>query len=196
MTGECDIACEDVTPYLYGCCMRKIELTGYKNGVTSTVQSFLTNLPELLGALATTGKNHIALCEFEDKRYVQFWSDSNGHVIGEVISNLNIGDLVALAPVAEEQLLKLGFSEPVEYLNPNWTYEASNVAELIELVKMMTEVVAVVLGEAPGNPVEIQTWEMNVPEDTCRDMYRAETRVYIEESDSIPTDDEEGFTDE
>jgi len=176
--------------------MGNIELTGYKNGVTSTVQSFLTNLPELLGALATTGKNHIALCEFEDKRYVQFWSDSNGHVIGEVISNLNIGDLVALTLVAEEQLLKLGFSEPVEYLNPNWTYEATNVAELIQLVKMMTEVVTVVLGEAPGNPVEIQTWEMNIPEDTCRDMYRAETRVYIEESDSIPTDDEEGFPDE
>jgi hypothetical protein len=176
--------------------MRNIELTGYKNAVTSTVQSFLTNLPELLGALATTGENHIALCEFEDKRYVQFWSDSNGHVIGEVISNLNIGDLVALMPVDEEQLLKLGFSEPVEYLNPNWTYEATNVAELIQLLKMMTEVLTVVLGEAPGNPVEIQTWEMNIPEDTCRDMYRAETRVYIEESGSIPTNDEEGLTDE
>ena len=174
--------------------MGNIELTGYKNGVTSTVQSFLTNMPELLGALATTGKNHIALAEFEDHRYVQFWSDSNGHVIGEVISNLNIGDSVALTPVAEEQLLQLGFSEPVEYLNPNWTFEASNVAELIELIKMMTQVITVVLGEAPSNPVVIQTWEMNIPENTCRDQYRAETRVYIEESDSIPINDEEGFT--
>jgi hypothetical protein len=166
--------------------MGNIELTGYKNGVTSTVQSFLTNLPELLGALATTGKNHIALGEFEDKRYVQFWSDPNGHVIGEVISNLNIGDLVALTPVAEEQLRNLGFSEPVEYLNPNWTYEASNVAELVKLIKMMTQVITVVLGEDRSNPVEIHTWEMNIPENTCRDQYRAETRVYIEEIDLIP----------
>ena len=176
--------------------MGNIELTGYKNGVTSTVQSFLTNMPELLGALATTGKNHIALAEFEDHRYVQFWSDSNGHVIGEVISNLNIGDSVALTPIAEEQLLQLGFGEPVEYLNPNWTFEASNVAELIELIKMMTQVITVVLGEAPANPVEIQTWEMKIPENTCRDQYRAEARVYIEESDSIPINFEEGFTNE
>ena len=74
----------------------------------------------------------------------------------------------------------MGFSEPVEYLNPNWTYEATNVAELIQLVKMMTEALTVVLGESPGNPVVVQTWEMDLPEDTCRDMYRAETRIYID----------------
>ena len=84
--------------------MGNIELTGYQNGISTTVESLLANLPELLGALSNSDKNIVALAIFSDQRYVQFWSDGYGNVIGEVISNLNIGDSIALAPEAESKL--------------------------------------------------------------------------------------------
>ena len=165
--------------------MGNIELTGYQNGVNTTVESLLANLPELLGALSNSEKNIVALANFSDQRYVQFWSDSHGHVIGEVISNLNIGDSIALTPENETDLADFGFSQPVEYLNPNWTYEASDQNQLIRLFHMMTLVITSVLKEDLGNPVEIQTWEVVVPKDQSRDEFRAGARVYVEESEDI-----------
>ena len=174
---------EDVTPPLYLSYVGNIELTGYKKGIHTTVESLLANLPELLGALSNSDKNIVALAIFSDQRYVQFWSDGYGNVIGEVISNLNIGDSIALTPEAEEEIAGIGFSEPVEYLNPNWTYEANDQKQLIRLFHMMTLVITAVLKEVLHNSVEIQTWEIPVPEDQSRDEFRAATRVYVEESE-------------
>jgi len=169
--------------------MGNIELTGYKKGITATVESLLANLPELLGALSNSDKNIVTLAIFSDQRYVQFWSDGYGNVIGEVISNLNIGDSIALTTEAEEEIAGIGFSEPVEYLNPNWTYEAHNQKQLIRLFHMMSLVITAVLKEELHNSVEIQTWEVAVPKDQSRDEFRAATRVYVEESDQA---DEKG----
>jgi hypothetical protein len=163
--------------------MGNIQLTGHKNGITSTIKSMLANLPELLGALSNSEKSIVVLAIFSDQRYVQFWSDGCGNVIGEVISNLNIGDSLALSPEAEKEIAELGFSEPIEYLNPNWTYEANDLKQLIRLFHMITLVITAVLKEELHNPVEIQTWEVDVPKDQSRDEFRAATRVYVEESD-------------
>jgi len=159
--------------------MGKIELTGYQQGITTTVGQLLANLPELLGALSNSNKNIVALAIFADQRYVQFWSDGYGNVIGEVISNLNIGDSIALSLEAEREIVGIGFSEPVEYLNPNWTYEATDERQLVRLFQMMTLVVTAVLKEELHNTVEVQTWEVEIPEDHSRDDFRATARVYV-----------------
>ena len=163
--------------------MANIELTGYQNGTITSVASLLANLPELLGALSNSDKNIVTLAIFSDQRYVQFWSDGFGNVIGEVISNLNIGDSIALTTDAQKEIADNGFSEPVEYLNPNWTYEATNEMQLIRLFHMMTLVITEVLKEELHNPVEVQTWEVEIPIDQSRDEFRAAARVYVEESD-------------
>jgi hypothetical protein len=49
-------------------------------------------------------------------------------VIAEVISNLNIGDAVALSAEDEEKLRKAGWSEPTPGPRPNWRFECDDVA--------------------------------------------------------------------
>ena len=44
---------------------------------------------------------------------------------------------------------------------------------------MMTLVVTAVLKEELHHPVEIQTWEVEVPKDQSRDEFRAAARVYV-----------------
>ena len=154
--------------------------TGHYNPIISNVGSFLANLPEILGALSTARTHYVIVAEFMDVRYCQFWMDDTGIVIGEVISNLNIGDLVALNADEETELLALGFSPPEEFLNPNYTFEANSQSEMIRLVRMIESAVLNVLKETPTNPVEIRSWEMGVSKDMDRDLIRSVSRNYYE----------------
>lgn len=158
-----------------------ISLTGYENPVTTTVGAFLANLPELLGAMSSEPEHYVLVGEFSDGRYVQFWSDAVGSVNGEVLSNLNIGEAVALSPEDEEQLKALGFEEPVEYLNPNWSMEASTAPERTQLITAMAKAVQGVLCEGPRNAVSIRTWKMTIPKDSQRDDVRRNARIYLDE---------------
>jgi len=69
-------------------------------------------------------------------------------VIAEVISNLNIGDAVALTPRDEQVLRKMGWSEPSPGPNPNWRYESNDVAGLMRTVLMVRHAVYEVLRES------------------------------------------------
>jgi hypothetical protein len=89
----------------------------------SNVGSFIANLPEMLGAMAIDPRCLVAVVEFEDVRYVQYWVEPEGAVIAEVISNLNIGDAVALTSDDEDALREAGWSEPSPGPRPNWRYE-------------------------------------------------------------------------
>jgi hypothetical protein len=159
-----------------------LSLTGYDNPVTTFVGTLLDNLPELLGAMCTEPIHVVLVAEFSDGRYIQCWSDAFGGVTGEVLSNLNIGDLVALSPDDEYQLLCLGFNEPVEYLSPNWSYEATTTEEMSQLLSMLTVAVRKVLGEGLGNEVKVRTWEIEVPESINKNEVRCEARIYIDKS--------------
>ena len=160
--------------------MRNIELTGYQSERLSTVDSFTKNLPELLTAMVRDGGCLIALAEFADGRYVQFWVDQEVFVIGEVLSNLNIGDAIALSPEDEEELRRIGFSEPAPGPNPNWRYQATDSGMLARLVHMIIVAIYEVLGEVADNPVKIRTWEMPRPVDQCVHEVRETRRVYFE----------------
>ena len=169
-----------MTPPSYDLGMGKIHVTGYANTAQSIVSSFIANLPEMLGAMAVDPRCLVAIAEFDDARYVQFWVESNGLVIAEVISNLNIGDAVALTGDDEELLRKMGWAEPAPGPNPNWRYESNDVAGLMRTVLMTRHAIYEVLREHPSNPVQLRTWEMKNGQEQESDEVRTEARVHYQ----------------
>ena len=101
----------------------------------------------------------VAIVEFEDVRYVQFLATSVGTLVAEVVSNLNIGDAVALTPEAETHLRRAGWSEPTSGSKPNWRFEANDLAGVLRVVTMTRDAVYHVLGERDHNAVSVRTWE-------------------------------------
>lgn len=162
--------------------MGNVHLTGYRNRVTSTVDSFIANLPEMLGAMAVDPRCFVAIIEFADVRYVQFWIEPNGDVIAEVVSNINIGDAVALSEDDEGLLRAMGWSEPSPGPNPNWRVEASGASGLLHVVAMTKGAVFGVLREKANNVATIQTWAMEGREEhSLRDL-REEARVAYQDA--------------
>jgi hypothetical protein len=137
--------------------------------VTSNVGSFIANLPEMLGAMVVDPRCLVAIVEFEDVRYVQFWVEPDGDVTAEVISNLNVGSAIALSPDDEEKLRRAGWTEPLPGPKPNWRYEARDVAGLMRIVTMTREAVYDVLGERDANTVSVRIWEGRHTQRPCDD---------------------------
>jgi hypothetical protein len=127
--------------------------------VVSNVGSFIANLPEMLGAMMVDPRCLIAVIEFEDVRYVQYLACPQRLMIAEVISNLNIGDAIALTAEDEEKLRNAGWSEPSPGETPNWRFEANDIAGLMRVVTMSRDAVYDVLGERDPNPVSVRVWE-------------------------------------
>jgi hypothetical protein len=136
-----------------------VQVGGYSNRVTSTVGSFVANLPELLGAMVADPRCLVVVIEFEDVRYVQFWVEPDGKVIAEVISNLNIGDAEALSTQDEEMLRRAGWTEPSPGPRPNWRIEAHDLAGVMKAVSMSRDAVYGVLRERDANTVSVRMWE-------------------------------------
>lgn len=128
------------------------------------------------------GRTLLAMAEFDDHRYVQVWVHHDGVCIGEVISNLNIGDSVALQPEAEATLRELGFAEPAYGPNPNWWIAAQAQESIEPLVTRLTAAVYRALGEHPANPVSVSTWAIDVPEGYTMDEMRGPLRVYVDDA--------------
>jgi hypothetical protein len=158
-----------------------IELTGYGAGRPTTVGSLTGNLIELLSAMRNDGRSLIALVNFDDHRYVQFYVDRQGDVMGEVISNLNIGELTALSPEDEQALRDLGFQEPAYGPRPNWWFHALSDQDFTELNAKMVAAIYDVLGELPTNTATVATWPAKVPEGWTDEDVRENHRVYVEE---------------
>jgi hypothetical protein len=127
--------------------------------VVSNVGSFIANLPEMLGAMVVDPRCLVAVIEFEDVRYVQYWVSREGSVVAEVISNINIGDAVALSRDDEEKLRRAGWSEPSPGPRPNWRFEANDIDGVMRVVVMSRDAVYDVLGERDANPVSVRIWE-------------------------------------
>lgn len=161
-------------------------MTGCDQSDRTTVASLGANLAELIHAMLQDGRALIALCEFSDHRYVQFWLQSDGRLIGEVISNLNIDESRALAPRAEERLRELGFHEPALGPKPNWWFASTDAAGTVRLLHMMNGAIDEVLEEQPGNPVFIKTWMAETQPGESLEETDANRRVYqrwaVEES--------------
>lgn len=159
-----------------------MHVTGFGNTVNSTVDSFIANLPEMLGSMAIDPRCLVAIAEFVDGRYVQFWVEPRGLVIAEVVSNLNIGDAVALSDDDEEVLARMGWSEPAPGPNPNWRYESRDVAGLMRIVMMTRHAILEVLRERPDNIVSLCTWEVVKPREVGLDDARVTARVHYQKA--------------
>lgn len=139
--------------------MGRVHVGRHDERVTSNVGSFIANLPEMLGAMAGDPRCLVAVVEFEDDRYVQYLAEADGLVIAEVISNVNIGDQVALRVEDEQRLRSAGWDEPSPGPRPNWRYEARGLSGLVRVVSMLRDAVYHVLGERDANPVSVRVWE-------------------------------------
>lgn len=170
----------NVTREFYVDAMEKMHVTGYDNAVSSSVESFIANLPEMLGSMAIDPRCLVAVGEFADGRYVQFWVEPRGLVIAEVVSNLNVGDAVALTEDDEEVLRHMGWSEPSPGPNPNWRFESRDVAGLMRIVMMTRHAIVEVLRENPSNSVSLCTWEVQRDEDRETDDVRTTARVHYQ----------------
>lgn len=161
--------------------MGRVHAGGHNVPVESNVGSFIANLPEMLGAMAADPRCLVSIIEFADCRYVQFWVELDGLIIAEVVSNLNIGDAVALSPKDEEKLRSAGWSEPSPGPTPNWRYEASGLAGLGKIAALTRDAVYNVLREKGVNPVSVRTWEMPRRERSS-DELRGRSRVHYQET--------------
>jgi hypothetical protein len=160
--------------------MGNVHLTGERNGVTATVGSFISNLPELLGAMALEARCLVAIAEFGDGRYVQFWVEPDGTTSAEVVSNLNIGDAVALSPEDEEALLEMGWCEPVPMHSPNWRVEADEAIGVLRVATLVRRAVYEVLRERPDNVLTLRSFALERSAEGWREV-QASTRVYVTE---------------
>ena len=147
-----------VTPASYFDRMPQIRLTGYGGVELTTVGSLTGNLAELLFAMRQDGRALVALFEFSDDRYVQFWLQPSGRIVGEVISNLNIGTSPPLSQWAEDRLLEIGFHEATPGPKPNWWFESGDVTGLRRFLAMMNTAIYDVLQERSSNSVSVRTW--------------------------------------
>ena len=143
----------------------------------STVESFVSNLPELLGSMVVDPRCLVAIAEFSDGRYVQFWVERDGTVIAEVVSNLHLGDVLALSARDEEALRRDGWGEPSAGTNPNWHLTIRGVDDLWLLATKVRRVVYEVLGERREGRVHIATWCHQGSDGVSSDDQRTESRV-------------------
>ncbi|MGB8196888.1 MAG: hypothetical protein WCF25_07780 [Acidimicrobiales bacterium] len=174
--------------------MPHFALTGPHNGRSGTVGSFLANLGELLGAMVADPSSDalVAVAEFSDGRYVQFRCSPDRVLVAEVLSNLNIGEAMALSSDAEAALRRAGWNEPIEWVAPNWWTEAKASNELLVLAWKTKHAVLNVLLEQPGNLVELRTWSWSTYGGmTFDDLCRSNRHYFREELAAF--EDEDAF---
>ena len=140
--------------------MTEIELTGQCLPVTSTVGSFLTNLPEFLGALLVDPRCIVAIVDFSQDRYVQFWLDSPTDYSVEFVSNAFLSEGSALSELDESTLAEFGFSGPAPEGRPNWYRTAGSMDEFADVIRMTASAVREVISESPSGSVMTRTFEV------------------------------------
>ncbi len=97
-----------------------MNVTGEHTPAETSVTSFLGNLPELLAAMMNDPRIMVAIADFEDYRYVQFWAEDD-FIVAEVISNINVYNGDALTHEQEQLLEVAGWSVPdPDAGHPNW----------------------------------------------------------------------------
>jgi hypothetical protein len=169
--------------------MALLHITGEHEADTSSVGSFLANLPEYLGAMIRDPRCLVAIASFSDERYVQFWVEPDGHVFAEVISNLNIGTAVALSSDDEEKLRAMGWLEPEQGTHPNWLLECEGLDDLLPVVMKTAAVITKVLGESLTNQVRVRSFEMPPRHRSLNDE-RSHARVYRRRDDDVASSDD------
>ena len=161
-----------------------MQLTGYDSPVTTTISSFLANLPELLGSMFSQGSRVLCIADFTDYRYVQFWAEGNT-LVAEVISNMHLEES-PLTPEQEQMLLDDGWNPPTLDGTPNFWMEVRSLREIPTLTRFVQRAVVDVLRQGRSPELltcEIKTWDPgNIPH-LSRDEARSLSRVRLLDND-------------
>lgn len=166
-----------------------MQLTGYDNPVSTSINSFLANLPELLGSMFAQGSRVLCIVDFQDFRYVQFWAEGNT-LVAEVISNMHLEE----KPLTLDQELALladGWNPPSEEGTPNFWMEVRSLREIPLLARYVQRAVTDVLGQGRSPELltcEIKTWDPGDVPYLSRDEARSQSRVRLQHAH----DDTEG----
>ena len=158
-----------------------MQLTGYDSPVTTTVTSFLANLPELLGSMFAQGSRVLCIADFADFRYVQFWAEGNT-LVAEVISNMHL-DEKPLTVQQEQMLVADGWNPPTLEGTPNYWIEVGSRAQIPELTRRVQRAVLDVLGQGRTPELltcEVKTWNPGNIAYLSRDEARAQSRVRLQ----------------
>jgi hypothetical protein len=166
--------------------MTYMQLTGEGDPTDVAVSSFVANLPELLGAMRRDPRCLVAICDFTDFRYVQFWAEGDV-IIAECISNLNLTDEMALTPDQEAQLESSGWAAPSRDGSPNWSQRICDVSGIGELSRAVAHVVTDILGQGStpdGVMAELRTFEVRRSPSKDMEAARHDSRRNREQLDA------------
>jgi|GEM_PF-274864 len=170
--------------------MTYMQLTGEGDPTDVAVSSFVANLPELLGAMRRDPRCLVAICDFSDFRYVQFWAEGDV-VIAECISNLHLTGEMALTAEQESQLEAAGWVAPSHNGSPNWSKRISSDGEVGELSLAVAHVITEILGQGstPESVMaEFRTFDVHRSPSTPMDAARHESRRNRDELDAAAWD--------
>ncbi len=134
-------------------------IMGYRSPRVMVVAEFLDLLPQLLGTLFVDERCLIAVAEFDDGRYVQFWAEGGTSLVAEVIANQGSRGSQVLS-VADENCLSAQGWGPPGLLGPNWRYEARDVTQVIDCVALVRHAVRSVLHRCEAESMSLRTWSM------------------------------------
>lgn len=155
-----------------------MNVTGEQNHVETTVNSFVGNLPELLAGMMRDPRILVAIADFEDFRYVQFWAEDD-FIVAEVISNINVPENNALTEEQEQQLRDAGWSDPEpESGFPNWRRQESGAGAILSLALASADATTRILQQ--GSTPELQTVKLKtfvVTRGTAKRKHEAEAEA-------------------
>ena len=129
-----------------------MNVTGERTPAETTVASFLGNLPELLAAMMNDPRIMVAIADFEDYRYVQFWAEDD-FIVAEVISNINVYSGDALTQEQEQLLEEAGWSVPNPDAGfPNWRRQEWGPGAILSIAEAAADASTQILrqGMEPG----------------------------------------------
>jgi hypothetical protein len=135
-----------------------VNAPGREVEVPSTVDSFLANLPELLGAMSRDERCLLMIASLSHGRYVQFWVDPDATTCAEVVANQFLEPEWRLDSPGESALREMGWREPGAS-SPNWVLRARSATERLEVVRSFGRVIVELFGESPASEVGLRTWE-------------------------------------
>lgn len=128
----------------------------YQRIISTTLDSALGNLPELLASFVLEQRPHAIIVEDERNRYVQVLPLQNGGVIVECVSNQFLRPPDHYAAQTHHVLELIGFSPPDESKRgPNWSWESDTEPIVLRACRMAGLALKTVLGLPPSTRVTV-----------------------------------------
>ena len=122
--------------------------------VQCTLESFLANMPEMLGAFFGHEEPLAVIVDLREGLFLQFWIEKE-MVIVEVASNFYFADAGMLRSDQELALQGAGWSAPQGKNLPNWRLEKYGLAGLREVTQRSLDALLHILVEEPRTSTSI-----------------------------------------